>query len=117
MEVLFYIVGGIVGLVAAIWLGATVYGYIWGFYELLFGKGEPGKSRPARRRRRGAKVPRRDVLWAIREAGSNGIGRSGIIQELGVKGDSTAENSVTYQLAQIRKRRLARHERRKYYTR
>ena len=47
-----------------------------------------------RRRRRGATVPRGDVLKVIREAGGKGIGRAAIIEALGVKGDKTAENSV-----------------------
>ena len=69
-----------------------------------------------RRRRHGATVPKQDVLWAIRQAGANGIGRSGIIEALNIKGDTTAENSVTYQLAGLRKRRVVRHENRKYYV-
>ena len=69
------------------------------------------------RRRRGATVPRGDVLKAIRDAGGKGIGRAGIIQQLGVKGDKTAENSVTYQLRELKEGRRVRHEGRRYFAR
>lgn len=64
-----------------------------------------------------ATVPRNDVLKVIREAGGKGIGRATIIEELDVKGDKTAENSVTYQLRELKEGRRVRHEGRRYFAR
>ena len=66
-----------------------------------------------------ATVSERHVVWAIRMAGDDGIGRGGIIDKLGVRGNTKAENSVSYQLAKLRKKRLFRrsveYRGRKYY--
>lgn len=62
-------------------------------------------------------MPRGDVLKVILEAGGRGIGRAAIIEELGVKGDKTAENSVTYQLRELKEGRRVRHEERRHYAR
>ena len=99
----------IVGIVIVI-----VVWFVWGWRTA---SGSSANYTPPKKRRRGATVPRRDVLWAIREGGEGGMGRGAIIEKLGVKGDKTAENSVTYQLSELRKRRTVRHEGRKYYAR
>ena len=90
--------------------------FLWKVLKWFFtSEGEtPTKGR---RRRRGATVPRGDVLKVIREAGGKGIGRAAIIEALGVKGDKTAENSVSYQLRELKERRRVRHEGRRYFPR
>lgn len=100
-----------------VWLFVVfiVVPFVWGMVREAL-KGDKDYT-PPKKRRRGATVARRDVLWAIRQGGANGIGRGAIIDKLGVKGDKTAENSVTYQLSELRKRRSVRHEGRKYYAR
>lgn len=57
------------------------------------------------------------MLKAIRDAGNQGIGRAAIIEGLGVKGVKTAENSVTYQLRELKEGRRVRHEGRRYFAR
>ena len=62
---------------------------------------EPTAPPKARRRRR---TSRRAAIVAIIEAaGSDGIGRSGIIEQLNVKGDKSAEQSVSNALANLKK--------------
>lgn len=63
-------------------------------------------------------VAKRHILWAIRTAGKNGIGRGAIIEKLGIKGNKKAENSISYQLGQFRNRPLRygiTYKNRKYY--
>ena len=99
-----------IGVVVAVWFG---YLFVQGWKD----GGSVGKTTKPRSRRRGATVPRGDVLKVIREAGGKGIGRAAIIEKLDVKGDKTAENSVTYQLRELKEGRRVRHEGRRYFAR
>ena len=72
-------------------------------------------SRPAtrtRRRRRGSRQA--EVLSAIAAFGSAGVGRGGIIDALSVKGDKSAEQSVSNALAALKKSGAVAHEDGKY---
>lgn len=73
---------------------------------------EPTAPPKARRRRR---TSRRAAIVAIIEAaGSDGIGRSGIIEQLNVKGDKSAEQSVSNALANLKKSGAVAHGDGKY---
>ena len=66
----------------------------------------------ARRRRRGSR--RAEILSAITSFGSAGVGRGGIIDALNVKGDKSAEQSVSNALAALKKSGEVSHQDGKY---
>ena len=58
--------------------------------------------------------PRLDLGAVIEAAGSDGIGRAGIIEQLNVKGDKSAEQSVSNALANLKKSGAVAHGDGKY---
>ena len=71
------------------------------------------EAAPKARRRRG--TSRRAVIVSVIEAaGSDGIGRAGIIEQLNVKGDKSAEQSVSNALANLKKSGAVAHGDGKY---
>ena len=66
----------------------------------------------ARRRRRTSR--RAAIVSIIEAAGSDGIGRAGIIEQLNVKGDKSAEQSVSNALANLKKSGAVAHGDGKY---
>lgn len=73
---------------------------------------EPAPAPKARRRRRTSR--RAAIMSVIEAAGSDGIGRSGIIEQLNVKGDKSAEQSVSNALANLKKSGAVAHGDGKY---
>ena len=73
---------------------------------------EPAAPPKARRRRRTSR--RAAIVSIIEAAGSDGIGRSGIIEQLNVKGDKSAEQSVSNALANLKKSAAVAHGDGKY---
>ena len=72
----------------------------------------PTRARTRRRRRRGAR--RAEILSVIASFGSDGVGRGGIIGTLNVKGDKSAEQSVSSALAALKKSGAVAHQDGKY---
>ena len=70
-------------------------------------------ARKARTRRRSSR--RKEILRIIGESGSDGIGRAGIILALDVKGNKSAEQSVSNTLSALKKSGEVRHEDGKYF--
>ena len=62
---------------------------------------ESATTAPQARRRRTSR--RTAIVSIIEAAGSEGVGRSAIIEQLGVKGDKSAEQSVSNALANLKK--------------
>lgn len=73
---------------------------------------EAAAAPKARRRRRTSR--RAAIVAVIEAAGSDGIGRSGIIEQLNVKGDKSAEQSVSNALANLKKSGAVAHGDGKY---
>ena len=73
---------------------------------------EPAAAPKARRRRRTSR--RAAIVSIIEAAGSDGIGRAGIIEQLNVKGDKSAEQSVSNALANLKKSGAVAHGDGKY---
>ena len=73
---------------------------------------EPAPAPKARRRRRTSR--RAAIMSVIEAAGSDGIGRAGIIEQLNVKGDKSAEQSVSNALANLKKSGAVAHGDGKY---
>ena len=73
---------------------------------------EPAAAPKARRRRRTNR--RAAIVSIIEAAGSDGIGRAGIIEQLNVKGDKSAEQSVSNALANLKKSGAVAHGDGKY---
>ena len=73
---------------------------------------EAAAAPKARRRRRTSR--RAAIVSVIEAAGSEGIGRSGIIEQLNVKGDKSAEQSVSNALANLKKAGAVAHGDGKY---
>ena len=73
---------------------------------------ETAAAPKARRRRRTSR--RAAIVAVIEAAGSDGIGRSGIIEQLNVKGDKSAEQSVSNALANLKKSGAVAHGDGKY---
>ncbi|MDE0348742.1 MAG: hypothetical protein OXM56_03410 [Gammaproteobacteria bacterium] len=70
---------------------------------------------PAPKGRRRRRTSRRGAIVSIIEAaGSDGIGRAGIIEQLNVKGDKSAEQSVSNALANLKKSGAVAHGDGKY---
>lgn len=70
--------------------------------------GEPQPpAKKGKRRRRGSQRAR--ILAVIREAGSAGVGRGGIIQRLGIK-DKSGQQAVSNALAALKKAAAVRHD-------
>ena len=72
----------------------------------------PPPARTTRRRRRGSRQA--EILSAIASSDSGGVGRAGIIAALGVKGDKSAEQSVSNALAALKKSGAVAHQDGKY---
>lgn len=73
------------------------------------------ESAPAPKARRRRRTSRRAAIVSIIEAaGSDGIGRAGIIEQLNVKGDKSAEQSVSNALANLKKSGAVAHRDGKY---
>ena len=72
----------------------------------------PTPVRRTRRRRRGSR--RGEILSAIAAFGSTGVGRGGIIDALNVKGDKSAEQSVSNALAALKQSGAVMHQDGKY---
>ena len=68
----------------------------------------PAPATRSRRRRRGSRQA--EVLSVIAAFGSVGVGRGGIIDALNVKGDKSAEQSVSNALAALKKSGAVAHE-------
>ena len=75
-------------------------------------KAGSGTKKATRRRRRVSR--RAEILSAIASFGSTGAGRADIIQTLNVKGDKSAEQSVSNALAALKKSGDVAHEDGKY---
>lgn len=73
---------------------------------------EPAAAPKARRRRRTSR--RAAIVSIIEAAGADGIGRAGIIEQLNVKGDKSAEQSVSNALANLKKSGAVAHGDGKY---
>ena len=71
------------------------------------------EAAPKARRRRGTSR-RAAIVSVIEAAGSDGIGRAGIIEQLDVKGDKSAEQSVSNALANLKKSGAVAHGDGKY---
>ena len=74
-------------------------------------KAAPAKK--ARRRRRSSR--RNEIVRIIGASGGDGIGRAGIILALNVKGDKSAEQSVSNTLSALKKSGEVRHADGKYF--
>ena len=74
-------------------------------------KAAPAKGQ--RRRRRSSR--RNEIVRIIGESGSDGIGRAGIILALNVKGNKSAEQSVSNTLSALKKGGEIRHGDGKYF--
>ena len=72
----------------------------------------PTPARRTRRRRRGSR--RAEILAVIASFGSDGVGRGGVISTLNVKGDKSAEQSVSGALAALKKSGAVAHQDGKY---
>ena len=71
---------------------------------------------PAKRERRRRRSSRRnEIVRIIGESGSDGIGRAGIILALNVKGNKSAEQSVSNTLSALKKGGEIRHGDGKYF--
>ncbi len=71
---------------------------------------------PAKRTRRRRRSSRRnEIVRVIGESGSDGIGRAGIILALNVKGNKSAEQSVSNTLSALKKSGEVRHADGKYF--
>lgn len=70
-------------------------------------------AKKARRRRRSSR--RNDIVRLIGASGSEGIGRAGIILALNVKGNKSAEQSVSNTLSALKKAGEVRHGDGKYF--
>ena len=68
----------------------------------------------APRARRPRTSRRADIVRIIEDAGSEGVGRADIIERLGVKGDKSAEQSVSNALANLKKAATVAHNDGKY---
>ena len=73
---------------------------------------ESETAAPRARRRRTSR--RAAIVSIIEAAGSDGVGRAGIIEQLGVKGDKSAEQSVSNALANLKKSGAVAHNDGKY---
>lgn len=70
-------------------------------------------AKKARRRRRSSN--RNEIVRIIGASGSDGIGRAGVIQALNVKGNKSAEQSVSNTLSALKKAGEVRHADGKYF--
>ena len=70
---------------------------------------------PAKRRRRRRSSRRNEIVRIIGASGSDGIGRAGIILALNVKGNKSAEQSVSNTLSALKKSGEVRHADGKYF--
>ncbi|MCY3820974.1 MAG: hypothetical protein OXH52_16720 [Gammaproteobacteria bacterium] len=77
--------------------------------------GAAPRSAPAKKRRRRRSPPRAEVARIIGASGNDGIGRAGVILALKVKGNKSAEQSVSNTLAALKKAGEVRHEDGKYF--
>ena len=78
-------------------------------------KADAGASAPAKKTRRRRQVSRRaEIVAAIASFGEAGAGRADIIQALNVKGDKSAEQSVSNALAALKKAGDVAHQDGKY---
>ena len=76
---------------------------------------KPAAAAPAKRRRRRRRGSRREeIVSVIASFGAAGAGRSDIIQTLNIKGDKSAEQSVSNALAALKKSGAVAHEDGKY---
>ncbi len=74
------------------------------------------KAAPAKKTRRRRRSSRRqEIVRIIGEGGSDGIGRAGIILALDVKGNKSAEQSVSNTLSALKKAGEVRHGDGKYF--
>ena len=74
------------------------------------------RAAPAKRTRRRRRSSRRnDILRLIGASGRAGVGRAGIIVALNVKGNKSAEQSVSNTLSALKKAGEVRHEDGKYF--
>lgn len=74
------------------------------------------KAAPAKRTRRRRRSSRRnEIVRLIGASGSEGIGRAGIILALKVKGNKSAEQSVSNTLSALKKAGEVRHADGKYF--
>ena len=74
------------------------------------------RAAPAKRTRRRRRSSRRnDIVRLIGASGGEGIGRAGIIVALDVKGDKSAEQSVSNTLSALKKAGEVRHADGKYF--
>ena len=72
----------------------------------------PAPAGTARRRRRGSR--RTEILSVIASFGSAGVGRGDIIDTFDVKGDKSAEQSISSALAALKKSGAVKHQDGKY---
>ena len=72
----------------------------------------PSPARTTRRRRRGSRQA--EILSVIASFGTDGVARGGVIATLNVKGDRSAEQSVTNALAALKKSGAVAHQDGKY---
>ena len=78
-------------------------------------KADPEAPAPAKKTRRRRKVSRRtEIVAAIASFGEAGAGRADIIEALNVKGDKSAEQSVSNALAALKKAGTVDHKDGKY---
>ena len=78
-------------------------------------KADPAAPAPAKKTRRRRKVSRRaEIVAVIASFGAAGAGRADIIQALNVKGDKSAEQSVSNALAALKKEEEVAHQDGKY---
>ena len=76
----------------------------------------PPAAAPAKKTRRRRRSSRRnDIVRIIGESGGDGIGRAGIILALDVKGNKSAEQSVSNTLSALKKSGEVRHADGKYF--
>lgn len=69
-----------------------------------------GKVAVKTKRRRRRKTSRRAEIVTIVQSSKNGVGRSGIIDKLGIKGDKSAEQSVSNALSAMKKAGELKHK-------
>ncbi len=75
----------------------------------------PGAAPAKKTRRRRRSSRRAEIVKVIGESGSDGIGRAGVILALKVKGNKSAEQSVSNTLSALKKAGEVRHEDGKYF--
>lgn len=74
------------------------------------------RSAPAKKQRRRRRSSRRaEIVRIIGASGNDGIGRAGVILALKVKGNKSAEQSVSNTLSALKKAGEVRHEDGKYF--